>query len=224
LVDEKGQRRADAGSSDVLAPQFDDLDPQCRPRLLQPCSFTAVLPALVFHEVERLDVVKMMRLLILRRFQSRSVLPRIAQAVQHLSLFSGLDAEQVNRLAGVCLLTTFAAGEVIFWAGQEGAVMHVVLQGEVAIARAGSSAPVALVRQAECLGEISLLTGAAHSATATALTAVETPVLGHRELAELIRLRPDIGLHIYRNLAVGLGEKLKRSGFSALDAAPAPGR
>jgi hypothetical protein len=29
-------------------------------------------------------------------------------------------------------------------------------------------------------------------------------------VAELIRLRPDIGLHIYRNLAVGMGEKLKR--------------
>jgi GNAT superfamily N-acetyltransferase len=204
----------------------------------------AYVPALVFHEVERLDVVKMMRLLIppeaategltlrakaladviLRRFRSRSVLPRIAQAVQHLSLFRGLDAEQVNRLAGVCLLTAFAPGEVIFWAGQEGAEMHVVLQGEVAIARAGCSAPMASVRQAECLGEISLLTGAAHSATATALTAVETAVLGHRDLAELIRLRPDIGLHIYRNLAVGLGEKLKRSGFGVLDAAPAPGR
>jgi hypothetical protein len=43
---------------------------------------------------------------------------------------------------------------------------------------------------------------------------VETAVLGHAELAELVRLRPDIGLHIYRNLAAGLGEKLKRAGAS----------
>ena len=89
--------------------------------------------------------------------------------------------------------------------------MHVVLQGEVAIAVAGSdAAPVGVVRAGECLGEMSLLTAAAHSATATALTRVETAVLGHQDLAELIRLRPDIGLHIYRNLAVGMGEKLKR--------------
>jgi hypothetical protein len=26
----------------------------------------------------------------------------------------------------------------------------------------------------------------------------------------LLRLRPDIGQHLYRNLAVGMGEKLKR--------------
>jgi CRP-like cAMP-binding protein len=61
---------------------------------------------------------------------------------------------------------------------------------------------------------MSLLTGAPHSATATARTQVEAAVLGHRDLAELIRLRPDIGLQLYRNLAVGMGEKLKRSGDS----------
>jgi CRP-like cAMP-binding protein len=152
--------------------------------------------------------------LVLRRFRSRRVLPQIAQAVQELSLFSGLDAEQVNRLAGVCSVSEFAPGEVIFRQGQEGKEMHVVLGGEVAIAVAGSASPVGTVRKGECLGEMSLLTTAAHSATATARTAVETAVLGHQDLVALIRLRPDIGLHIYRNLAVGMGEKLKRSGLS----------
>jgi CRP-like cAMP-binding protein len=62
---------------------------------------------------------------------------------------------------------------------------------------------------------MSLLTAAAHSATAVARTSVETAVLGHRDLAELIRLRPDIGLHLYRNLAVGMGQKLKRAGIGS---------
>jgi CRP-like cAMP-binding protein len=61
---------------------------------------------------------------------------------------------------------------------------------------------------------MSMLTAGAHSATARARTNVETAVLGHRDLAELIRLRPDIGLHIYRNLAVGMGEKLNRASAS----------
>ena len=95
--------------------------------------------------------------------------------------------------------------------------MHLILQGEVAIAVAGSAAPVGVVRSGECLGEMSLLTAGAHSATATARTHVETVVLGHQDLAELIRLRPDIGLHIYRNLAVGMGQKLKRLDVSLAD-------
>jgi len=193
----------------------------------------AYLPALVFHEVVRLDVVKMVRLLtppqvrtdgltpscaalaelVLRLFRNRTVLPRIAKAVHDLPLFAGLNAEQIARLAGVCSITTFEPGETIFLEGAAGNQMHVVLEGEVAIAVAAaaqSAAPVGVVRSGECLGEMSLLTAGAHSATATALTRVETAVLGHQDLAELIRLRPDIGLHIYRNLAVGMGEKLKR--------------
>jgi CRP-like cAMP-binding protein len=80
----------------------------------------------------------------------------------------------------------------------------------VALTMAASSVPVGLIQSGECLGEMSLLTGAVHSATATAQTPVKTAVLGHEDLTELIRLRPDIGLLIYRNLAVGTGEKLKR--------------
>jgi GNAT superfamily N-acetyltransferase len=190
----------------------------------------AYVPALVFHEVERLDVVKMLRLLtmpivsaegltprckavaelVLRRFRSRSVLPRIAEAVGGIPFFGGLDAEQVTRVAGVCGVATFEPGEVVFREGQAGNQMHVVLGGEIAISVAASAAPVGVVRSGECLGEMSLLTTAAHSATATAVTRVETAVLEHQDLAELIRLRPDIGLHLYRNLAVGTGEKLKR--------------
>jgi CRP/FNR family cyclic AMP-dependent transcriptional regulator len=194
----------------------------------------AYVPALVFHEVERLDVVKMVRLLVpadvstetltpraqavadvvLRHFRSRAVLPRIAHAVQGLPVFAGLSAEQVGRLARVCTVSEFKPGEAIFWEGQASGEMLVVLQGEVVISVANMSVPVGVVGPGECLGEMSLLTAAPHSASATARTRVETAVLGHRDLAELIRLRPDIGLHLYKNLAVGMGEKLKRSAGS----------
>jgi CRP-like cAMP-binding protein len=95
--------------------------------------------------------------------------------------------------------------------------VHVVLQGEVAITVAGSAVPLGVVRSGECLGEMSLLTAAAHSATAMARTPVEAAVLRHQDLAERIRLRPDIGLHIYRSLAVGMGEKLTRLDVSLAD-------
>lgn len=194
----------------------------------------AYLPALVFDEVERLDVVKMARLLappgarpdtltpsceamaelVLRLFRTRTVLPRIAGAVHDLPLFAGLSAEQVARLAGVCGVATFGPGDPVFREGEDGDRMLVVLQGEVAITVAGSGA-VGVVRSGECLGEMSLLTAAAHSATAMARTPVEAAVLRHQNLAELIRLRPDIGLHIYKNLAAGMGEKLKRADVTA---------
>jgi GNAT superfamily N-acetyltransferase len=190
----------------------------------------AYIPALAFQDVERLDVVRMVRLLtpldvssrvltpagekvaevVLRLFQSRNILPRIAEAVQALPLFRGLSGEQVGRLAGVCRVRQFPPGEVIFRQGEAGREMHVVLSGEVAI-RLADGTQLDVVESGECFGELSLLTAAAHSATAVAVTALETAVLGHDELAELVRLRPDVGLELYRNLAVGLGAKLKRA-------------
>jgi hypothetical protein len=54
-------------------------------------------------------------------------------------------------------------------------------------------------------------------------TRVETAVFDPQDLAELIRQRPDIGQHIYRNLAVGMGEKLKRLNESLCDRPAPPG-
>ena len=119
------------------------------------------LPALAFDQVERLDIVKMIRLLIrpeintegltpaakavadlvLRRFRSRSVLPRIAEAVRDLSLFAGLDEEQIQRLAGACTLATFEPGQIVFQAEHPGREMYLVLRGEVEIASPRCSAP-----------------------------------------------------------------------------------
>lgn len=41
---------------------------------------------------------------------------------------------------------------------------------------------------------------------------IEVAELSRRDLEDLIRRRHDIGVIIYRNLAVGLGDKLLRSG------------
>jgi hypothetical protein len=45
-----------------------------------------------------------------------------------------------------------------------------------------------------------------------AVNEIEVAELLRRDLEDLIRRRPDIGVIIYRNLAVGLGDKLLRSG------------
>jgi CRP-like cAMP-binding protein len=130
-----------------------------------------------------------------------------------MPLFGGLNAEQISRLAGVCAVSTFEPGAIIFREGGVSDRLYVVLDGKADISLASVSGSVGLVTRGECLGEMSLLTAAPHSATATAQTVVETAVLDRQNLAELLRLRPDIGAQIYKNLAMGLGEKLKRADF-----------
>lgn len=143
-------------------------------------------------------------------FCRQRLLPRIEHAVGELPIFQGLDPAQISRLAQACLVVHFGPEEPVITEGERDARLHVVLSGQVSVRRAGVEHPVGVVGAGECLGETSLLTGAAHSASAIAAGPVETAALGHADLTSLLRQRPDIGLVIYRNLAIGLGTKLTR--------------
>ncbi|MCP3867609.1 MAG: GNAT family N-acetyltransferase [Gammaproteobacteria bacterium] len=195
----------------------------------------AYIPAMVFHEVERLDGIRMARItmkpdrrnmeiipeceqlsrLVLRGFIDRQVIPRVAEAIPQIALFNGMNDEQVRLVAGRCTLLTFQNGDVIVQEGQVGQHTYIVLTGEASVTTSSSDGVVGSVLPGECLGEMSLLTRTGHSATALARSRVEAAALPYDEIMGLIRLRPDIGVIIYRNLATGLGRKLIRSGRKA---------
>jgi GNAT superfamily N-acetyltransferase len=189
----------------------------------------AYIPAMVFSEVERLDIVKMVRLLgppdfdefvlsaraqaiadvVLAPFVSLHVQPEIERAVGRLRLFEGLDEEQVRRLASSCRAVRFGPGEVVIREHSDDRTLYILLAGLADVLQSG--ARVGAVASGECLGEMSLLTGQPHSATARARSVITAASLAHRDLEALVRQRPDIGVVIFRNLATGLGEKLSRA-------------
>jgi CRP-like cAMP-binding protein len=149
--------------------------------------------------------------LVMRGITSRAAVPRMIRAIEEMPLFRGMTMEQAERLAGVCQVQEIESGTEIFCAAGPADSLYLLLDGEVAITGGAPAGPIGTVRKGETFGEISLLAQAPHSATATAASHVEAAVLPYQDLMELIRRRPDIGVIIYRNLAVGLGEKLQRS-------------
>lgn len=191
----------------------------------------AYVPALAFHRVERLDVLKMARLLtplerlsmelvppvqglaelILRGFERQQILPRIGALTEKIRLFEGLTNEQVQRIGAACGQATFSEGDQIFSAGDGCSEMYILLEGEVQILMADGERAVGAVGPGECLGEVSMLIGTEHSAAAVVSAPVRAAVLPKEDLLELVRQRPDIGVVLFRNLARGLGEKLRRA-------------
>jgi GNAT superfamily N-acetyltransferase len=191
----------------------------------------AYVPALAFHDVERLDVVKMVRLLVpldpwiehvipparelaelvITAFAQREVVPRIDEVADRIGLFAELSEEQRRRLAGICGYAVFDEGQTIFAEGDQSEKMYLVLSGEVDITLGTLPRSLGLVRAGECLGEGAVLTGARHSATATGRTPVEAGMVTREALSALVRRRPDIGVVLYRNLARDVGEKLRRA-------------
>ncbi len=195
---------------------------------------TAYLPALAFTEVERLDVIKMTRLLVppvlgdlelisptreiaalvIDSFTQRQVVPRIAEVAPGIGLFQGLSHEQTLRLAAECEYARFPAGSTIFREGERCEEMYVILAGEVCVKHESRGVELGSVSAGECLGEVALLTGADHSASAAAVRDVEAAVVPRARMFELVRRRPDIGVVLYRNVAHGLGDKLRRAGVA----------
>ncbi len=189
----------------------------------------AYVPALAFHEVERLDVVKMMRLRgplqdltfdapeptlsvgldVLDTFAARQVLPRLARAMGRLDLCRGLSAEQTARLLGEFSTDAIEAGRVIFAQGGPPDRMVLVVSGRAGVSIDGER--IGAVGAGETLGEVSFLSDTARSASAVAEIDMEVGVLTRDRMEALVRRRPDIGTVVYRNMARGLGEKLRRA-------------
>jgi hypothetical protein len=232
--------RRDQGQTSLMEIDVSAYAPRMQRTLLE-LGFlpSAYIPAMVFLEVERLDIVRMVKLfvppefsapalsdraqaiadVVLPPFFSRHVLPEIERAVSELPLFRGLDHDQVRRLASVCRTRKFGEGESIIVEGDLDRTLYILLDGEAAIRRSATSHALGVVRPGECLGEMSLLTGQPHSASARATRPTETATLSHDELTALVRFRPDIGLIMFRNLAIGLGAKLGRAPVRDVSAA-----
>ena len=191
----------------------------------------AYIPAMVFYEVERLDVIRMVRLfqlrdlgtmdllpeveevaeLVMESFRRRAVIPRIAKAVAEISLCQGMNSEQRDRLAGTFGICIFNKGTQVFKESEDADKMLILLEGRITISKGSPPVQIGQIQKGETVGELSFLSSSPHSATAIAQTKVETATLTPQAFDELVRRRPDIGVIMYRNMAAGVGEKLLRS-------------
>jgi len=191
----------------------------------------AYLPAAVFHQVERLDTVRMERFyvpvrtdnlhvceeskpvfeIVIRNLNTRTIQPKLVQLLPTTRLGHGLNREQASRLSTLFETVTFADGETIVEAGERDARLYILLSGMARVYSGTPAEEVGAVAQGELLGEVSLLRKTPHSATAIADGTVEAAVVPHNDLNQLLKQRSDIGLVLFRNLATGLSNKLSRT-------------
>lgn len=188
----------------------------------------AYIPAMVFADTERLDVARFAHLsvsmaghdaevvpsaatcasLVQAEFSKRHVLPALRDAIEHLAPFEGVTSEQAERIMAACELERVAPGEHLFEQGGPTDGFYVVLEGSFEVERHG--AKVGTAEAGELLGELGVIAGGERSATATARDSALLAHLSSEALDRLVRVRPDIGVVLYRNFALALGIKLRR--------------
>ncbi len=130
--------------------------------------------------------------------------PLVASLASTIPFFAGLDPAALERVAAGTRTRRFRRGEVIFHVGDPGDALFIIVSGEVKISlpsEAGDEAILVRLSKGDVFGELALLDGAARSATATALTAVETVVLPRDRFRDLIANEPIVRDALLASLA-----------------------
>ncbi len=85
-------------------------------------------------------------------------------------MFAALSESERAQLLAVARPVTYAQGEAVVRQGAAGQSLFVISRGEAGVTLSGTDGEVARLRAGDVLGEMSLLTGEARTATVTAVT------------------------------------------------------
>lgn len=140
---------------------------------------------------------------------------RAEEMLARIDLFSALSEETRRRMAAGARLHYYDAGERLVAEGETGDSLFILARGAVMISKSGrdigtTSVSLAVLREGEFFGEMSLLTGAPRSATVTAEGPCEAFVLDRRAMAPILEADPQIAEVLSKRLAERLAATAAR--------------
>ncbi len=123
--------------------------------------------------------------------------------LSNIRLFSPLQTEELERIAGALRRRRVAPGEVLVRAGEEGDSLFIVIEGllEVLVERDGRLTRVGVIEPGACFGEMSMLTGENRSATVRSVTDSVVYEIGREPVQESMNQRPELAGKLSRILA-----------------------
>jgi CRP-like cAMP-binding protein len=131
----------------------------------------------------------------------------ILRLLATVKLFSGMSRGELLDLLGIAEKCVFASGEDIFFEGDTGNSMFIIVSGRVEVTRkgGGKSVPLAKLGAGESFGEMALVEHTPRSASVQALESCVTLKIPEERLSQV----PEAAARLYRNIARVLSERLK---------------
>lgn len=127
------------------------------------------------------------------------------EALNRVPLFSGLDREVRESLAGRLVPVRLQRGETLFREGDHGAALYLIESGEVRVLTRDGTHEVCRLGPGEHVGEMSLVDPAPRSAGVVARCDTALWRLGREDFEALCVSNPDV----YRLVAVTLARRLR---------------
>ena len=147
------------------------------------------------------------------RFPGEELVPGVSlSVVEGVPLFAGLLVEELRELLAACEIQSCGEEDVIFEAGEVADALYVILIGEVQVdlpeLRLGGTEIIKLGPM-ETFGESTFFAPADHTATAYALTDVQTLRLGRDRYLDLLQGQRQSAYKLAINAAQILGTRLQ---------------
>jgi small-conductance mechanosensitive channel/CRP-like cAMP-binding protein len=132
--------------------------------------------------------------------------PSTRELLRELVLFETLTGEQLDTLVPKVVSRTLEPGETLFEQGTADGTLYVLAAGVLEAQRTINelSKPLGRIGAGEYVGEIGLLTGDAHAATAKALTVARIHMLDRDALAPLLSEAAELAPALERSVRKGL--------------------
>ena len=121
------------------------------------------------------------------------------ELLKRIPLFAGCTKAELVEVAISADEREAPEGERLTEEGGRGREFFIVVDGAVAVSRAGRK--VADLGPGDWFGEIAILTFKPRTATATATSAVRLLVIRDREFRQVVETTPRIGLKVLRSVA-----------------------
>ncbi len=138
---------------------------------------------------------------VLRRVNRRS---RRLQALANVDIFANLGEGDRNEIAEALRYTPFGPNETVLRQDTEAHCLYMIVEGEVSVRVSVEGAPereVARINTGTFFGEMSLMTGAPHSATIVTLTPILYYRLDKASFQAILQRRPELAEEIAAVLA-----------------------
>jgi CRP-like cAMP-binding protein len=145
--------------------------------------------------------------------------------LRSIPIFSGLEEEDLERIANLCVHKTCAPNQVILVEEESGQSLFIIKRGSVKVSHVseeGREVILSILNAGDFFGEMAVLDGRGRSANVTALAETELLVLRRGDFLGLLEDYPQISIALLRELAGRI--RASDSHISALSLKDAMGR
>ena len=191
-------------------------------------------PSMVFRGVERLDVVRMAKLLIpphvknikltsmardmftiaMKDLECKKIGMEITEVTRRSDIFQGLSDGELSQLAQICNMVSYPAGTTICSEGECGSEIFVLAEGKASVVakRTGEKKSIiGRIGQGEIFGEMSIIEDLPRTADLVTDDNSKLVVIDRSELENLMNRNNHLGKIVMKNIAKGLSRKLRRT-------------